>query len=276
VVELHDFAASDGYTFRYRKYPASGARHARVVCIHGIQSHGGWYERSCERLAAMNYETYFLDRRGSGLNAEKRGDCPSFRRLLDDIKEFIQALPKDTLKTFLVCVSWGGKLGVGLQYRAPGLVDGLALLCPGIAYRVKTPFLTRWQIANCWLVRPRKTFPIPLNDPNLFTASEKWRDFLRDDPLALRQGTARLLAESVLLGVYLKRARKRVTVPTLLMLAGKDQIVNNAKVRRFVEKFPAADKTVVEYPEAEHTLEFEPEGCTYLDDLIGWLGRRSR
>lgn len=149
VVELHDFPTSDGYVFRYRKYLPEGIPRARVVCIHGIQSHGGWYTRSSELLAKAGYETYFLDRRGSGLNTVKRGDCPSFRRLLDDIKEFGQSLPRDGLKTFLVCISWGGKLGVGLQYRAPGVVDGLVLMCPGIAYRVKTPFLTRWHIANC-------------------------------------------------------------------------------------------------------------------------------
>ena len=69
----------------------------------------------------------------------------------------------------------------------------------------------------------------------------------------------------------LRRAKKRVQVPTLLMLAGGDQIVENEKVRRFVERFPATDKTIIDDPQAEHTLEFEPEGHPYLQDLLRWL-----
>ncbi len=70
---------------------------ARVVCIHGIQSHGGWYEYSCRRLAEAGFEVFFLDRRGSGLNAQARGDAPNFRRrLIEDVAEFLEGRKKDS------------------------------------------------------------------------------------------------------------------------------------------------------------------------------------
>jgi alpha-beta hydrolase superfamily lysophospholipase len=108
-----------------------------VVCIHGIQSHGGWYEHSCRRLAEAGFEVFFLDRRGSGLNAQSRGDAPSFRRLLWDVAEFLEARKKESvLKTFVVAISWGGKVAAGVEKLRPGLVDGMALLCPGFYPRV--------------------------------------------------------------------------------------------------------------------------------------------
>jgi alpha-beta hydrolase superfamily lysophospholipase len=274
VPEIKTFTTTDGYVCHYRHYPASGEVRGRIVCIHGIQSHGGWYTRSCERLACEGFDVFFLDRRGSGLNEQSRGDCPSFRRLLDDIVEFVtftKTTCETPLKTHLLCISWGGKLGVGVQYRSPELVDRLILICPGIVARVSTPLGTRLRITLCKYPRPRKLFPIPLNDPKLFTASPEWQQFLANDPLALREGTARLLSESVLLGIYLKRAKNYVTIPTLLMLAEKDQIVNNDAVRKFFDKFPTPEKTIIEYPGAEHTLEFEPEGHPFLDDLVKWL-----
>ena len=76
--------ASDGYVWKYRKYLAPGEARGILVFIHGIQSHAGWYEHSCTQFALAGYDTYFLDRRGSGMNTEARGDAPSFRRLLDD------------------------------------------------------------------------------------------------------------------------------------------------------------------------------------------------
>jgi alpha-beta hydrolase superfamily lysophospholipase len=246
----------------------------RLVCIHGIQSHGGWYTRSSSQFAEAGHEVYFLDRRGSGLNSENRGDIPSFRRAIDDLAEFIQQLPTDGVPTFLLCISWGGKLGIGLQYRHPKMVQGLILVCPGIKYRVKTPFLTRLGITFSKFAQPRKEYLIPLNDPKLFTSSEKWQEFLQKDDLSLHHGTARLLSESVLLDIYLRRAKKHVHIPILLLLAERDQILDNPGVRAFVEKFPTPDKTIIEYPEAHHTLEFEPEGHAFVGDILRWIESR--
>jgi pimeloyl-ACP methyl ester carboxylesterase len=242
----------------------------RVVFLHGIQSHGGWYPGSCSRIAAAGYEVYFLERRGCGLNTENRGDAPSFRRLLDDVAEFARTLPADKPR-ILGGISWGGKLGVGLQYRHPGLVDGLALLCPGFFPKIGASLFTRLWIGRCAFRAPTRQFEIPLNDPALFTESEKWREFLRNDPLALREATARMLFVSHSLDIYLRRAKRWVTVPTLLLLAEHDRIIDNGQTRRYVERFPGP-KQVVEYPGAHHTLEFEPDGHPFVGDLLGWMG----
>jgi alpha-beta hydrolase superfamily lysophospholipase len=292
-----------------------------VVCIHGIQSHAGWYEYSCTRLSQAGFAVSFLDRRGAGSNEQNRGDTPGFRRLLDDIAEFLQTLrgetaalpsgsqlrsgfptgepgalvpggppganapgsPQGVLKPrlnkglipsrplFLVAISWGGKLATALQRRHPGLVDGLALLCPGFFPKVRPSLKQRLSIAWSRLVAPRRLFPIPLNDPELFTATPRWQQFIRDDPLGLREATARFLVESVRLDGYLHFVQKHVQVPVLLLLAEHDRIINNAPTRRYVEGFASADKEIIEYPGAHHTLEFEEKPDGFIDDLQRWL-----
>jgi alpha-beta hydrolase superfamily lysophospholipase len=266
---LHRTTASDGYAWHYRRFAPPGEPIGRMIFLHGIQSHGGWYPRSCSQIAAAGYEVFFLDRRGCGLNPEKRGDSPSFRRLLDDIAEFIRTLPTDKPR-LMGAISWGGKLGVALQYRAPGLVDGLALLCPGIYPQVRLSFFQRMWIGRCALRAPTRLFPIPLNDPALFTASESWREFLRKDALSLHEATARMLFQSNSLDIYLRRAKRRVKIPTLVMLAEHDRIIDNAKTRRYVAKFPG-EKQVIDYKGAHHTLEFEPEGHPFVNDLLAWM-----
>jgi alpha-beta hydrolase superfamily lysophospholipase len=266
---LHTATASDGYRWHYRRYAPPAEPVGRVIFLHGIQSHGGWYPRSCSQIAAAGHEVFFLDRRGCGLNKEARGDLPSFRRALDDIAEFLRTLPTDKPR-LLGAISWGGKLGVALQYRQPGLVDGLALLCPGLFPVIRPGFFTRMRIGRCALSTPRRRFPIPLNDPTLFTESERWREFLRTDPLALHEATARMLFQSNSLDLYLRRAWKWVKIPSLLMLAGRDRIIDNAKTRRYVKRFPGPTQ-VIEYPESHHTLEFEPEGHPFVGDLLLWM-----
>jgi alpha-beta hydrolase superfamily lysophospholipase len=274
------FTAGDGYVWHYRHFVPPGTPRGVVVGLHGIQSHGGWYEHSSTRLAEAGYAVYFLDRRGSGLNQQDRGDTPTFQRLLDDVAEFlrspqVEAVQKPRIPVFLIAISWGGKLAVALQRAHPGLVAGLLLLCPGLFPRVRPPLVTRLGVLFSRPFAPSKRFDIPLNDPNLFTATPRWRDFIREDPFALRQATARFLLESFRLDRYLKRVAPSVTVPTLLLLAGRDRIIRNDRTRTFVESFADPDKMILTYPEAHHTLEFEPDPERFLGDVRRWLDRHT-
>ena len=270
------FLASDGYRWHYRRYVPDHTPRAEVVILHGIQSHGGWYEHSCRVLAEAGFAVSFLDRRGSGRNQERRGDAPNFRRLLDDVAEYLESLRGSgaALPRILIGISWGGKLAVSLHKRAPGLTDGLVLLCPGFFPRLRPPLRQRLAILGSRLVRPSRLFPIPLDEPELFTATPRWLEFLRRDPLALHQATARFFIESVRLDYYTRWSARDVMVPTLLLLAGRDQIIHNEPTRHFVERF-AGPKEIIEYPEAHHTLEFEPDPNGFLADILNWLRRRT-
>jgi acylglycerol lipase len=309
---IESFAASDGYVWKYRRFlPAQALPVAHVVFIHGIQSHGGWYEHSCLRLAERGFRVDFLDRRGSGMNEQDRGDAPGFRRLLDDLGEYLKSLrspapltptplpqgeraglspltpdPSPPVgrgetddqrraggKVFLVGISWGGKLATALLRRHPGLVDGLALLCPGFFAQVRPSGRERLKILWSRIVSPKRKFAIPLNDPELFTANRLRQQFIRKDPLALREATARLLIESVRLDGYVRFAPKYVTVPVLVMLAERDRIIHNERTRAFVEKFATKERQVLEYGGAHHTLEFEIDPEPFIRDLGNWLER---
>jgi len=190
-----------------------------------------------------------------------------------DIIEFLEAKTTEgPSKTFLVGICWGGKTAVGVQRYRPGLADGIALLCPGFYPRVSLSFWVECRVLWARGFTPKKLFPVPLSDPTLFTANEKWLTFLREDPLSLRHVTARFLCMSAVLDFYLRGAPKRIAVPTLLLLAGRDRIIDNEKTRRIVDRF-AGPTEVIEYPEAHHTLEFEPDPEKHIRDLIGWLRR---
>jgi alpha-beta hydrolase superfamily lysophospholipase len=217
---------------------------------------------------------YFLDRRGSGLNGQDRGDAPGFRRLLDDITEFLITLrnpERPVIPIALVAISWGGKLAVAHEKRHPGLVDGIALLCPGFFARVKPSLRQRLAILRARLLAPQRRFAIPLNAPELFTANRRWQRFIAEDELSLREASARLMIESVRLDGYLRFVPRHVRVPVLLMLAELDRIIDNDRTRRYVERFKSPNKEVIEYPKAHHTLEFEREPDFFIDDLLRWL-----
>jgi acylglycerol lipase len=71
------------------------------------------------------------------------------------------------------------------------------------------------------------------------------------------------------------RAPSRVHQPALLMLAGQDRIVDNAKTVDYFQRLRSSDRQVIEYPDGHHTLEFEPDPSRYALDFVTWLDRHS-
>jgi alpha-beta hydrolase superfamily lysophospholipase len=276
VAKVEVFTASDGYAHHYFHYVPTNPVQAALVCLSGIKSHAGWYDHSCCQLCAAGYEVFFLDRRGSGRNQPARGDTPSFRRLLKDIAEFVQSdsVARSGRPVFLQSVSWGSKLALGFQKRHPGLIDGLIFICPGWFPRIKLSFLAQLQVLGARLVTPNRSFPIPLQDPELFTSTPRWLDYLRSDSLSLDYATARFMVESSRLDFYLRSVHRYITIPTLLMLAGHDRIVDNVATHRFFHRLPTFDKNVITYAEAHHTLEFEPDPSWIIAEIVRWLDRQ--
>ena len=274
---IRSFAMRDGAELYYRHWPAASPR-AIVVGIHGIQSHSGWYAPTCAQLAAAGYDTAFLDRRGSGMNKTQRGDATDWRVFADDLGEFIddarRRLPGKPVH--LVAVSWGAKLAVAACIRRPDLVDSLALVCPGLAPRVDVSFAGKLRVALALVTNPARLFDVPLGDARLFTDNPERVAFIENDPLSLRRVTARFLHTTHRLDAFVRDHAREMTTPTMLMLAGRDRIVDNERTRAFFERFASRSKDVILYPEAAHTLEFEPDPSAFRRDLARWLDERSK
>jgi acylglycerol lipase len=266
------YSASGGQRLAVRKWSPTGQPAARVVFLHGITSHGGWYDQSAEFLAAAGFEVAFLDRRGSGLNGNQTADVENWRTWIDDVAVFIDP----TLPTILCGISWGGKLAAGVARACPELLAGVALICPGIYSPFMPGPLKRLVLAAP--ARPRlqqRRVKIPLQRPELFTDSPKWRDFIATDPLSLRSVTWRFAQEDRKLTRYAQNSATFLHLPTLLILAGQDRIVDNPRTRRYFANIPSRHKMLIEYGNAAHTLEFERDPARYFSDLAAWVERTS-
>jgi len=89
--------------------------------------------------------------------------------------------------------------------------------------------------------------------------------------LSLREATARFLAESRRLDGFMATTPEWIHVPTYLALAGHDRIIDNEATRRWFDRVAARERTLRLYPEAHHTLEFEPEPSGIFEDLATWV-----
>ena len=254
-----------------------GAPRARLVFLHGIRSHGGWYARSCRRVRRRRVRR--LLPRPPRLRAEhrpprRRAELPPAARRRGRVRAGTSAPSGRGCRCSSCGISWGGKLAVGLPYRKPGLVDGLVLLCPGLAPKVAPPLPRRLRIALARRFRPDKLFPIPLNDPELFTASPEWQKFIDADPHGLRRRDGAVPVQQ-LLARHLPEARReardradaadaRRTRPHHRQRADAGRSSRGSRARR----------PVIEYPGAHHTLEFEPPDHPWIGDVARWVEAR--
>jgi alpha-beta hydrolase superfamily lysophospholipase len=269
--QIEFYSAGDGHRLAARVWRATESSTARVVFLHGITSHGGWYEQAARHLATAGFDVHFLDRRGSGLNADEPGDVAEWRVWIDDVARYLRA-QEDRMPTVLAGISWGGKLAPAVARRHTALVDALALICPGIY----SPFLPR-LLKRAVLAAPApprlrsRRLKIPLRRPELFTNSRRWREFIAHDPLALRSVTWQFAREDRRLTRFARQSASFLHMPVLMMLAGQDRIVDNDRTRRFFGRIAGRRKFLVEYPGAAHTLEFEANPEPYLSDLTTWI-----
>jgi alpha-beta hydrolase superfamily lysophospholipase len=247
---------------------------AAVVYLHGIQSHNGWYEASSRFLGEAGLAVYQVERRGSGRDAgHERGHVDRAETWLEDVHAAAERAIRETgrPRVHLLGVSWGGKLALACVAARPELYRSLVLSAPGIFPRVDVYLATKLRIGRSLLAgRDLDRFPIPLDNPHLFTENPARVRYIAEDPLSLRDVTARFLFESRRLDRLAETAAARLSAPTLLVLAGTDRIIDNERTRALVHAM-SVRRRVVEYPGMHHTLEFEPAPLAYFKELAAWV-----
>lgn len=271
--EIRSLTTSDGHRLRFRHWPSENAE-CVVVALHGIQSHSQWYEYSSQRLASAGVEVYFADRRGSGLNGRSRGHADHGVRLINDVRQLIRLVRREQpgLKIALLGLSWGGKTAAATAAMHPSEIDRLVLLYPGLCPRIGPTWWQRFQLSFARRHDARKhPVVIPLQDVSLFTTNRDAQMEILDDPLALEYVTSGFVNAGRDLDLIVKRNATAINQPVLLMLSGKDRIVDNTATKQLVESFGTESLTTVTYPSACHTLEFDDARDEFVEDLQTWL-----
>ena len=266
--------SEDGVVLHERWWPVREPR-AVLVFVHGIASHGGWFAGTAEHLVDAGVAVLAPDRRGSGLSDGPRGHLPSFERALADLDAAVQRARRDHsgLPVVLGASSWAAKLAIVYAAASRGVLAGLALLGPGLFPTVRLPAARRAQVVVTHRLAARAPIPIPLT-PEHYTANPAYLEFVRADPLRLHTATSRFFWETARLDRRRAVDSARLRLPLLVLQGESDAMMSTCRTRDWFAGLELSDKLYRSYPGAGHTLDFEVDRCTYLDDLRGWLCRR--
>ena len=247
------------------------APRARIVLLHGLESHSAWFTDLGPRLAALGHIVIAIDRPGAGRSGGPRGDAGPMQGLFGYLRLVLGAV-SPPLPTYLIGFSWGARWALAQAIRHPGDARGVVMMAPGLHLLTTYSPMRRSAILATALCRPATRMPTPVREHEWFTTRPAPLAFIQSDPWRLSRVTSRLLLRSWLLErVYSRRAHV-LRIPLLHLMGGRDRICDNRRNRRLLQRAAGTGLYAEHlYADADHALMFECDRYPIADDIATWI-----
>jgi alpha-beta hydrolase superfamily lysophospholipase len=273
---LSTYTASDGDNIAMQDWPLPDglALRGMVLIVHGLGEHAGRHDALAKRLNGWGFAVRGYDQYGHGESGGGRGVLPTPTRLLDDLADIIDStrlrMPSGA-PLILLGHSMGGLVAgrlvsLGMR-RVEGLVMSSPVLDPGLSPLQKLLLATLPHVAPNFTVSNGLDAAFLSHDPQVVEAYR--RDPLVHDRVSGRMG--RFIADAAAATVA---SAPRWKVPTLLIYAGDDRIVDPAGARAFAAAAPPALVTTKCFDGLFHELFHEPDPVPVYEALRRWLDAR--
>ena len=237
---LSTFTSTDGDNLAVQEWPLPEGLAVRgvVLIVHGLGEHAGRYEHVARRLNSWGFTVRSYDHYGHGESGGPRGGLPTPERLVDDLADLIDSTRvrmAEDMPLVLFGHSLGGLVAASLVAQRKRKIDGLVLSSPAL-----DAGLSRWQrflVSVLPRIAPNLTVSNGLN-PNFLSHDHDVVSAYRSDPLVHDRVSARLgrfIANAGPAGIA---QAPRWSVPTLLLYAGRDRLVDPAGSRSFARSAP--------------------------------------
>ena len=241
------FVTAGGQTLMLHDWPAPQcAPRAQVLLVHGLGEHAGRYAGLARALCDWGFAVRAYDQRGHGLSGGPRGGLTHDTALLDDLAEVIDTtrdMPQRPGQQgqehhghqgkpplILLGHSLGGLVAsrfVSLQRRP---VDALVMSSPALDPGLSA--LQKFLVATLPALAPNLRVNNGL-DARYLSHEAAVVAAYRADPLVHSKISARLARFIATAGPATVAAAANWCVPTLLLYAGADHLVNPAGSRAF-------------------------------------------
>ncbi len=270
---LTTFVASDGDNVVIQDWPLEPGVRLRgvVIIVHGLGEHAGRYDHVARQLNDWGFAVRGYDQCGHGESGGAPGSLPTDTRLLDDLADIVDSTRSRMNKgTPLIVLghSMGGLVAGRFVSLGIRKVDALVMSSPAL-----NPGLNAFQkllVAVLPRFFPNLRVGNGLNasyishDPAVVAAYQS--DKLVHDRISAR--LARFIATAGPATVALAPQWK---VPTLLMYAGDDRLVQPQGSRDFATAAPAALMTTHCFEGLYHEIFNELDAAPVFAALRQWL-----
>ena len=258
---------------RYDWPVPTGSAKALVLLVHGLGEHMGRYQHVAFALQQAGYMVIGYDHVGHGLSSGKRGDTDT----PDQLTEHLQHMAKEvkSLHTGLPLVLLGHSMGGLVVQRAAAsdrsLADAVVMSSPALATFPNAFQKLLLATLPKWLPHLRVDNGLKLE--GLARDAQVVRDY-KHDRLVHRLISASLGAWIVQEGIKAVQQAEQWQVPSLLLYAGQDKLVNPQGSAEFSKRASAEVLQSHCFNVMYHEIFNDPEKQVVLQKLVHWLDAR--
>lgn len=273
---LSTFVASDGDNIVIQDWPLASSLDLRgvVILVHGLGEHAGRYDHVARRFNTWGFAVRGYDQCGHGESGGPRGGLPTDTRLLDDLADIVdstRAKMQKGVPLILLGHSMGGLVVARFVSLAMRPVEGLILSSPAL-----DPGLNPVQTLLVAVLHKLL--------PDLRVGNGLKPQFISHDPEVVRAYHADRLVHdriSARLGRFIATAGQKVEelaprwrVPTLLLYAGDDRLLNSNGSTRFAAAAPKDVVKAVCFESLYHEIFNELKAEPVFDALKTWMDQK--
>lgn len=273
MYEIRDMVATDGYKLQYYVWGDNAVNEGVVFYLPGFMSHTLWQESQLEALAERGYKVVGIDRRGSGINNYgKAGDAPSIEQLLEDHDIIIDREAKGGPRHIW---GWclGGVFAINYVCWAHSKIDSLLLAAPSIFPQEHLAERALRLGAHPTDENLESEMPIAIIEDD-FTRGPALHNFILKDKKRIKRITYRfyLIRKQMCQYAWIKVQGKKLKIPTRLILAGRDVIVDNDMTEKI---FKPLKNCEIQYIDAGHGIQFDNTEAL-MDSVWTWLNGQAK
>lgn len=252
-------------------FPASPA-HSGIVFMHGLGEHSGRYAHLAAFFCERGFAVRTYDHRGHGKSSGKRGDIPHLNSLLDDAHQIVQdwqvSCPTSVTRQLLLGHSMGGLFAAKFAITKVCTLHGLILSAPALAIYMN--FVEQSLLKVLSAIAPAITLSNGLKTKYLSHDPEVVTSYC-NDPLVHDRISARLLNSMLFTMHDVFSHASSLDLPTLLLVAGQDKLVDSSGSLRFAKASPDNYLRLHTYENLYHEIFNELDAKAVFNDVGIWL-----
>lgn len=269
----HRLLSFDGTPLFFRILePQTKSVVGRVLVLHGMGEHGGRYLAFAEYLATRGFECVVPDLRGFGRSGGPRAFARRYSDFHTDLSAIQSYLEKNrvTEPLFYFGHSFGGLVLCSYLVMRQVAARGLILSSPIFGTAKPVPgwrHLLGLLTAFCFPSYSQGTSV----RPEILTHDETIVSDYKKDKLIYYKITAGLYRELLRLMTERERVARQLYLPTLVLQAGDDRIVDKEKTLLFYEELASRDKKLQVFPGLFHELLNEKQRQGIFEIIATWI-----
>ncbi len=249
---------------------------ATLLILHGLGAHSGWFIDMGNALAARKLNVWVVDHRGFGRSEGPRGHITDYRRYLRDVDAVVDAIraAQPETKLFMLGHSMGGIFAIHYAAAYAQKLAGLLLLNPWVKDQSKVSLGTLFALITHGIAKSPRLFAVA-GGPEVMTTNPEAIKLLNADPYWVRMESAAFLWQITLMRGKVLSQAQRITMPALVLQAGRDRSVVASATEEAFRRLGSADKTLQSFPTYAHDSEFEADRSALDDTIAHWINAQA-